>query len=612
MRQLSFSQILIDTLPALLNSAGIPMGRIALAGTSQGFSSFAFSAGNYTFQPLSAVTNTPFTGVVCLYAENQNDAILSKAQSYCQEQQVPLAVLHFACTQKEDFSLSKTLSNFSLRSEFSQTFALAPDLFAYQWPAIPQSLFVQYSHWLSSIIPPYSICNFSIHTPASLVKTTENEQTSVFLSVIMRTQGNRIEELREALLCLTAQSNTSFELLLMGHSVSAASKQTILEVVAEVPAFFRQRIFYHDVTGGNRSTPLNQGFALAKGDYISVLDDDDLVTANWVELFYKAAQKNSGKILHAYSLRQVWHKTPDKKMVSTQPAQPAYCSNFSYGLQLAENQCPFMSLAFPAATFRRSSLLFSEQLDVMEDWDFLMRFALVAGVADIPVASSVYRIWQREDTSRALHNHQQWEEQYHAILQQLDSLPLLLDTGTAGELATQNRKALARGEINPQNQNASLLYVDYGGGFSEDAVFLQANEVQEPAFLYRFSLPPSSTPAVAFRFDPAPNGEISVQNFSVAFYTSTGEKLSVAENTKAHNGVLLEDVYYFLLDDPQIIFAPSPSAKICYVEVSGTLTRPIPLAQRQKLFAFLLQQSNQSSLPQSPFAKLARRLKRRK
>ena len=39
-----------------------------------------------------------------------------------------------------------------------------------------------------------------------------------FLSIVMRTVGNRVEAMREALLCLAAQDDDSFELLVMVHN----------------------------------------------------------------------------------------------------------------------------------------------------------------------------------------------------------------------------------------------------------------------------------------------------------------------------------------------------------------------------------------------------------
>ena len=613
MSELSFTTFMADTLPEFLHTTNTPAGAIGLCGLPAAVSPASFSGESYSFHAISSLPGTPFTGCVYFLCGDEN-SFLALAAKHCQEKQIPLVIVHSTLMHPEkSLAAREALSAFSFLPESSKAFTLAETPFlAEQASEVSQSLFAEYSRWLSSSLPEKNTWRLSAFVPQNLEKKAEREQTHPFLSVIMRTQGNRTEELREVLLCLTAQKNTNFELLLMGHNVAMENTQAITRLIEETPEFFRQRIFYHAVSGGNRSTPLNKGFALARGEYISVLDDDDLVTADWVSLFFNTAQENSGKILHAYSLRQNWQKSPEGKLYATQPAQPAYCTNFNYALQLGENQCPFMSLAFPAAVFRSSSLRFSEELDVMEDWDFLMRFALLSGVADIPTATSIYRMWQEGKTSRTLHSQQQWEKQYHSILKNLDAYPLLLDKNSASLLAEQNRQALALGQINPQNQNSSMLYVDFGGGFAEEHTILQINHLQEPAFLYRFALPPSSTPLATLRFDPAINGECAVENFSVAFYTSAGEKIVAKEIKTTHNGAFLEDTYFFLLDDPQIIFAPPAGISVAMVEVSGQLLRPIPKAKKQHLFGYLLQQTKLQVSPSSRLAQLFNRLRKGK
>lgn len=54
--------------------------------------------------------------------------------------------------------------------------------------------------------------------------TIKKSKTNVFLSVILRTQGNRPTGLREAMLCLRAQSNQDFEIILIGHKAGKRGK----------------------------------------------------------------------------------------------------------------------------------------------------------------------------------------------------------------------------------------------------------------------------------------------------------------------------------------------------------------------------------------------------
>ena len=77
-------------------------------------------------------------------------------------------------------------------------------------------------------------------------------------------------------------------------------------LIEEFPASLREKISVNTVRGGNRSTPLNAGFAAARGEYIVALDDDDLVFANWVQVFHQATAETPGAVLHSYSVAQTW------------------------------------------------------------------------------------------------------------------------------------------------------------------------------------------------------------------------------------------------------------------------------------------------------------------
>ena len=50
------------------------------------------------------------------------------------------------------------------------------------------------------------------------------DDNAPFLSVVMRTQGKRIEMLREAVLCLWAQTCQDFEVLIMGHNLDGEAR----------------------------------------------------------------------------------------------------------------------------------------------------------------------------------------------------------------------------------------------------------------------------------------------------------------------------------------------------------------------------------------------------
>ena len=85
------------------------------------------------------------------------------------------------------------------------------------------------------------------------------------------------------MLCLNAQKNQNYEIILIAHKVNnTRSSVSILEDQQDI---FREKIRYYKLDEGSRTTPLNFGFSHAWGKYIAIFDDDDILFDNWVDSF---------------------------------------------------------------------------------------------------------------------------------------------------------------------------------------------------------------------------------------------------------------------------------------------------------------------------------------
>src|SRR5690606_7939194 len=102
-----------------------------------------------------------------------------------------------------------------------------------------------------------------------------------FLSIIMRTQGTRPHTMIEAFTSLAAQTCQDFEVLVIGHKLSLTNQKSVERIIEDNPAWLREKIRLLKLGEGNRTRPLNFGFKRAKGDYIAILDDDDVPFAHW-------------------------------------------------------------------------------------------------------------------------------------------------------------------------------------------------------------------------------------------------------------------------------------------------------------------------------------------
>jgi hypothetical protein len=173
----------------------------------------------------------------------------------------------------------------------------------------------------------------------------------------------------------------------------------------------------------------------ASGHYISVLDDDDLVLANWVENFKNLSEKNYGRVLRAVTVEQDIKETTnlfDFKTVSA--TRHLYPNHFDLIDHLAANRTPFMSWSYPGSLFRDFNEYFDESLKVCEDWDLSMRAVFLCGVSDGPVITSIYRKWIKGNSSYSAHTQDVWRSDYEKIKNKLNSQINLMPPYFLGEI----------------------------------------------------------------------------------------------------------------------------------------------------------------------------------
>ncbi|MDU0332796.1 methyltransferase domain-containing protein [Paenibacillus sp. 3LSP] len=277
-----------------------------------------------------------------------------------------------------------------------------------------------------------------------------------FLSIVTRTVGNRPEELKEVLLCLTGQECVDFEVLIVGHNLSVEKQLLVESIISATPEWIRSKIRLIRVNGGNRSTPLNVGFEKAEGHYITILDDDDIVFSNWVKEFKTLSEEHYGKILKSVSVRQEYETVETSFSKRSSRAVSGfikdYPAEFDYIAMLHHNQCPGLCLAFPRSVFHDFGLRFDETINTIEDWDFIVRSAFLCGVASSPAITNIYRWWLKgNNSSQSLHNSQEWEDNYFYVQNKFNSQYLLMPPGSAKRIS---RLVSSRSGLNNYNEES--------------------------------------------------------------------------------------------------------------------------------------------------------------
>ncbi len=253
-------------------------------------------------------------------------------------------------------------------------------------------------------------------------------------TTIVRTQGRRPESLAEALASIAAQTHGDHETLLVVHTDDAA----LVEAVERgLPADARPaRLRTVHATGGGRSRPLNAGLDAAEGDYVCFLDDDDLVTEDWLASFATAAAEAPGTMIRAVTLSQAWTTDGGTQPVrATGPVERPFADRFDLLAHLSHNETPLCSVALPRAAMATFGLRFDEDLPVFEDWELFVRVAQLCGVTSISAETSLYR---RLDHGNANTDEDEaiWHETHARVIDRLSDRPVLAPIGDARRLAS--------------------------------------------------------------------------------------------------------------------------------------------------------------------------------
>ena len=289
---------------------------------------------------------------------------------------------------------------------------------------------------------------------------TDHQTTVVgapFLTVVVRTQGQRLATLEDNLLSLAAQTCQDFEVLVVCHNVLPDDAVGVSAVIDTFPLSMASRIRRIDVSGGGRSRPLNVGVTEAHGRYVAFLDDDDVAFGRWVEMFHRVASSHP----QAVGWTQVAWQPVDQVICADRAAwrtaapQTIFAAEFDLFSHLCQNGTPNCGLAIPTACFREEGLHFREDLDVLEDWDMLLQVAQLRPIRSTGCRTALYRRGM-SGNSGEMHPFGDWERAADIVLGALDATSFVL-----------------RGEYLPAFRDAmeeldNLRWEDEGGDYDDD------------------------------------------------------------------------------------------------------------------------------------------------
>lgn len=214
----------------------------------------------------------------------------------------------------------------------------------------------------------------------------EKPSQSPLVSILIRTH-NRPNVLREALISVRNQTYRNIEVVVIEDGAPTAK--------AMIEQEFKDLNIVYVSTGENVGRCLAGNLALktATGEYFNFLDDDDVLYADHVESLltqilnnpsYKAAYSISFEVptmvlsTEPYEYKELFHNVQHK--------QP-----FNRLVLLHHNYFPIQTVLFSRDLYEEFGG-FDPELEVLEDWDLWLRYALKYEFLFVEKLTSIYRI----------------------------------------------------------------------------------------------------------------------------------------------------------------------------------------------------------------------------
>lgn len=213
------------------------------------------------------------------------------------------------------------------------------------------------------------------------------------ISVVVRTV-NRPGMLRMALNSLVNQTFDEFEVVLVNDGGPELSS-----LVKEFEDKLAIHYVHHDKPAG-RTPALNAGVRAAGGKFITYLDDDDIVYPLHLELLADAFNRHPGTlVVYGDANHALCHVDESGEVVVSR--LPSRSFDFNARDLLVENRIPILSFMHDKTCFEKVGG-FNESIDLLEDWDFLIRLSQIATFRHVPRITSEYRFRANKNVDNSI------------------------------------------------------------------------------------------------------------------------------------------------------------------------------------------------------------------
>lgn len=203
------------------------------------------------------------------------------------------------------------------------------------------------------------------------------------ISVIIRTCG-RPEVLKKALNSICRQQYPSIEVVVVEDGRNISEEMLRRD-------FSGLNILYR-ATGEKKGRCYagNLGMQLAQGEYFNFLDDDDILLPNHLQTLYEHIRKEQVKAAYAWAEEhQIVVTDKESHTFIVKHKMFRYKQPFNRLLLCYMNYIPIQSILFSRELYDKYGG-FDEKLEVLEDWDLWVRYAVHERFVMVPEVTSIY------------------------------------------------------------------------------------------------------------------------------------------------------------------------------------------------------------------------------
>jgi len=199
------------------------------------------------------------------------------------------------------------------------------------------------------------------------------------VSVVVRTK-DRPELLHQALESIAASRYRNIELVVVNDGGETPSLPS---------AFPFPVVLVESDTNRGRAAAANAGVDAATGDYVTFLDDDDLMDPEHLRTLIGLVAGADIRVAYTDAAVGIYELDGDCGWIEVDRRLP-YSRDFDPELLLVDNYIPLNTLIIERSLFEEAGP-FDPELEFFEDWDFLIRLAAVAPFHHLAKVTAEYR-----------------------------------------------------------------------------------------------------------------------------------------------------------------------------------------------------------------------------